>query len=483
MTISLLVGVSALAFSFLHNDLVHLPDHTGGASLRKREEILLLPIMDGRSLPIPFSSAAVLIDIEIHNKEAHALALCSELTRSTQSSQLKPFQRLLPCGSDKKAQLVFDTKEEAPHVWSTAELLDTSSVHFLRTDQLRDLTLVRITAENHNSLHSAAFTYTITVSVVGPKNPLYWFHWLNQEAQTSKLPFEKQMWDLLAVTKQQTLHLLTYSGHLKKHIPNFSKLKKTIRTVLNPQSCRSADLLPGMASWRKSCLRFTVNESVDALLTHVFPPADFCRSFFSGGLIVGVLAGLNVLGYFFMKTDNVATTMIQFYSFKRLFLSLFAHFDWMHLFFNLRMLVITGSRLITLLDCDHALFLWFYLLSGLGGGVVSLLWRRARGSCSYSAGASSALYGISMVLAVLVQVEGTEGLGAGSALNRLLYGRRGAGTWTGEGEGGSETLQLLVSVIGMDVARAVLWGGAGIDTAAHVGGALTGLLLVTWYLA
>jgi membrane associated rhomboid family serine protease len=467
MIISLLIAISAIVFSSLHNDLIHLPDHSGRASFRTRDEILSLPIMDTRNLPIPFSYAAVLLDIDVYNKEEHALALCSELTRNKQASQLKLFQRLLPCGNDKKKQLEFDIQEETPHMWSTADTLATSSVHFLHLKQLQDLSIVRITAENHNSLRSASFDYTITVSVVGPKNPLYWFNWFNQEVET-RFPFiDKQMWNVLALTKQQTVHMLSSFGFIKQYIPNMSKLTKTIRSAVNPQSCRSVDVLPDVSAMRKKCLYFSVNDAVDEVIFQFFPKDAFCRSFFSGGMIVGALVILNIAGFFLFKTNNVSTNIIHFYSFKRLFCSMFAHFDWMHLVFNLRILVISGTKLITLLDCDHLLFLWFYVMSGLGGGMVSLLWRRVRGSCDYSAGASGALYGINMSLVLLARAERDK-----YTLSRLL---------SPAPPSSSEALQLLVSVVGMDVLRMVL-GGRNVDTAAHVGGALAGLVLASLYL-
>lgn len=488
VALSLLAALLALASSFLHKDLIHLPDHTGRASFRTREEILSLPVMDGRDLPVPFSSAAVLLDIEIHNREEHALAMCSELTRSQQSSQLKQFQRLRPCGNDKKKQLTFATHEETPQVWSRADTLDTSSVHFLTSQQLKDqLTIVRLTAENHNSLHSASFTYSITASVVGPKNPLYWFHWLNQEAQSqmSTSPVEKHMWNLLDITRQQTKSILTYCGYLKKYLPNrmpnLSKHMRTIKKVLHPSSCRSVEALPAVSTLKKSCLRFSLNLALDDFLAQVLPREDFCHSFCSGGAVVGVLVVCNLLGYFYLRTDHMATTIIQLYSFKRLFFSMFVHFDLLHLLFNLRMLVLTGSRLTALLNCDHVVFLWFYLVSGLGGGVFSLLWRRARGSCSYSAGASGALYGLHVALAMLAQAESKRKIMGGVFdLPEVLLGSVTGDTGS---SGAADAMQLVLHIISMDVIRAVLTGGRHIDSAAHVGGALTGLVLATWYLA
>ena len=471
MIISLTVAVCAVVFSTLRNDLVHLPDQSGTVTVRKREEILALPVMDVRKLPIRFSSAAVLVDIEITNREEHALALCSEVTQNGRSSQLRPFNRLLPCGDNKDKQLSFSRTEENPHTWSAASFLDTTAVHFLNSKQLADLTIVHISAENHNSLSLATFSYTISASVVGPRNPLYWFHWLNRYLEKN-LPLEKQMQSMLAYTKRQTANAHAYFAYLKKLFPNVSKIMKIIPRAINPQSCRSVDKIHDISSLRNKCMNYQINDSLDNFLENVFPRNDVCYCFFSGRLIVAILVVINVYCFFALKVDNVATTIIKLHSVKRLFLSMFAHLDWLHLIFNMRTLIIVGSKLVTLLDCNNYLFLMFYILSGLGGGVISLMWRRVRGSCAYCAGASGALYGISVVASVLSIV----GKSKPSLIEQLLGKRQ-----TGVVLDADVVTQLCLHTLGMDLVRGFFLG-AHIDFAAHVGGVLTGLILSTFYI-
>lgn len=459
VSISLLIGICAVIFSTLHNELLHLPEFSGRLSLRRRDEIAVLPIMDARGQAIPFSTAAVLIDIEVHNEGEHAIAVCSEVTRHNQASQLETFQRLIPCGGDRGKQLKFDNQDVTFHVWSTETSLVTSSVHFLSRQQLDALALVHITAENHNSLLSATFHYTVSVSVAGPKNPLFWFHWFNEEYfQTKHVP-DQHMRNIMSFAKLHVAKLMVSFGFIKQRIPRMSKVVHTIRVALHSQSCRSFSALWSQwgGAWSR-CMLYSLPAPAEELLAMVLPRRDLCDAFLSGGVVAGILVACNVICFFLLKPDNTATTIIKMYSVKRLFFSMFTHFDWIHLLLNMRILIISGSNLLSQLDCDQGLFLWFYVMSGLGGGVISLLWRWARGSCDYCAGASGALYGVSTALALL-------------GLEQMLGG-----------SGVDHSVQLMASVVGPDLVRGLLLGGRGVDTAGHVGGALTGLVLVRWYL-
>lgn len=496
MTLSLLLCICAIIFSSLVTDLTHLPDQSSsgsgsgtGATLKpsQRHELATVPLMDSRKLPIRFPYAAVLLDITLINTESHALALCAELTRNGQSSLLHslPFMRLQPCSDKTHMQLVFDnTVEETPHVWSTATTLHTTKVFFVTQKQLQDLTIVRLNVENHNSLYTASFSYSLTSTVMGPKNPLYWFYWYSSVgvgvgecgSGESKIPYNKEVLALLSLAKQQTAVLLRHLTSIKNNLlPMWSQLFKVMSKVTKgTASCRSVDSMTEAASLRKKCLAFSVNPEIDSFLNNYFPKIEFCYSFFSGRMIVGLVFLLNIFGYYVFRTDEVATTIIKFYSLKRLVFSMFAHFDIIHLVFNMRTLLMSGSRLAELLDCNYSLFLWFYVMSGLGGGVVSLLWRRARGSCSYSAGASGALYGINLTLLLLTHAAEEEEKKKSFIFAKLI---RGSSSST------SDTLQLVLSVVGMDIVRTVFGIGYNIDTVAHIGGALTGLFLTSIYLS
>jgi hypothetical protein len=76
-----LVVTSIVVFSSFSNDLLHLPDHAARAHLHTRKELLSLPVRDMQNVVSSFPYAAVLLDIEIHNKQEHAIdSHCLDLT-------------------------------------------------------------------------------------------------------------------------------------------------------------------------------------------------------------------------------------------------------------------------------------------------------------------------------------------------------------------------------------------------------------------
>ncbi len=76
----------------------------------------------------------------------------------------------------------------------------------------------------------------------------------------------------------------------------------------------------------------------------------------------------------------------------RLFTSMFLHFGIQHLVNNMLILGVMGERLEVV--AGHVRFLLIYLLSGLGGNVISLLFYTRKNENVVSAGASGAIFGL-----------------------------------------------------------------------------------------
>ena len=130
----------------------------------------------------------------------------------------------------------------------------------------------------------------------------------------------------------------------------------------------------------------------------------------------------------------------------RLVTSMFMHFDIYHLGSNLLMLIAVGDILETHMGTLRILFV--YLIGGLAGNAATLLWCRLLGTSVVSAGASGAVFALVGLLCCAVLKR----------RGRIPGIRR-------------ERVFLMVFLM--------LYSGAAnarINTAAHIGGFLTGLL-------
>lgn len=127
----------------------------------------------------------------------------------------------------------------------------------------------------------------------------------------------------------------------------------------------------------------------------------------------------------------------------RLLTSLFFHVGWMHLAANSVYLLYFGMRSETVLG--HARFLLLYLLSGLGGSLCSLLF-----SGYPAVGASGAIFGLLGAMLFVTRQKGARYSGMNYATMLLLA----------------------VSALGMGFLD------VGVDNWAHLGGFLTGLLVM-----
>lgn len=97
----------------------------------------------------------------------------------------------------------------------------------------------------------------------------------------------------------------------------------------------------------------------------------------------------------------------------RLVTSIFLHANLSHLFSNLLVQVLMGNAVER--NLGHLRYLILFLLSGIGGNLVSVLYDRAQGVNIYSVGASGAVFGVMGALFVLI-VKGRKKLRTGSSL-------------------------------------------------------------------
>ena len=97
----------------------------------------------------------------------------------------------------------------------------------------------------------------------------------------------------------------------------------------------------------------------------------------------------------------------------RLLTSVFLHAGLSHLGSNLLVQILMGNAVER--NLGHIRYLALYLLSGIGGNVISGLYDRAQGVNIYSVGASGAVFGVMGTLFVLI-IRGRKKLRSGSSL-------------------------------------------------------------------
>lgn len=131
----------------------------------------------------------------------------------------------------------------------------------------------------------------------------------------------------------------------------------------------------------------------------------------------------------------------------RLFSSMFMHFGFEHLVNNMVMLLVIGFTLER--EIGTIKFLIIYLLSGLGGNILSAVWDVMSESFAVSAGASGAIFGI-----------------VGALLYVAIRNHGRIGEMSGRG---------LVFMVILSLYYGFTSGG--VDNFAHIGGLLSGFIL------
>ncbi len=134
----------------------------------------------------------------------------------------------------------------------------------------------------------------------------------------------------------------------------------------------------------------------------------------------------------------------QFYQF---FTSIFLHFGFQHLMNNMLMLIVMGIVLEPELGTIKYLIL--YIVSGLGGNLISAGFETITGEYSVSAGASGAIFGV-----------------VGGLIYLAILGRGRIGNLTERG---------LIFLVLMNIYYGVT--STGIDNMAHIGGLIAGFVM------
>ena len=92
--------------------------------------------------------------------------------------------------------------------------------------------------------------------------------------------------------------------------------------------------------------------------------------------------------------------------YDRIFWSMFLHSGVSHLFNNMVILFFLGSMIEK--EVGHFRYALLYLISGIGGNLLSLLAKVVNGDVAASLGASGAIFGLDGVLLAMVLFSGRE---------------------------------------------------------------------------
>lgn len=134
----------------------------------------------------------------------------------------------------------------------------------------------------------------------------------------------------------------------------------------------------------------------------------------------------------------------EFYQF---FTSIFLHFGFQHLMNNMLMLIVMG--LVLEPELGTVKYLILYIVSGLGGNLISAGFEAMTGEYSVSAGASGAIFGV-----------------VGGLIYLAILGRGRIGNLTERG---------LIFLVLMNIYYGVT--STGIDNMAHIGGLAAGFVM------
>lgn len=171
-----------------------------------------------------------------------------------------------------------------------------------------------------------------------------------------------------------------------------------------------------------------------------------------------VLVAVNVLVYIlcsltgemlYARGQLDAFSVLVNQEYDRIFWAMFLHSGISHLFNNMLILFFLGSMIEK--EVGHFRYALLYLLSGIGGNLLSLLVKVVNGEVAASLGASGAIFGLDGVLLAMVLFSGREmeNVTPVRVLLMILYSLYSGFT------------------------------GQNIDNAAHIGGLLTGFTVTS----
>lgn len=136
--------------------------------------------------------------------------------------------------------------------------------------------------------------------------------------------------------------------------------------------------------------------------------------------------------------------------FYQLFTSMFLHFGFQHLMNNMLMLLVMGIVLEP--ELGSVRYLILYIVSGLGGNLLSAGFEIMTGDFSVSAGASGAIFGV-----------------VGGLIYLAILGRGRIGNLTERG---------LIFLVLMNIYYGVT--STGVDNMAHIGGLIVGFIMAVF---
>lgn len=151
--------------------------------------------------------------------------------------------------------------------------------------------------------------------------------------------------------------------------------------------------------------------------------------------------------YYLLEHGAMYTPFIMEGEYYRMFISIFLHFGFEHLMNNMITLVVFGYNLEPVLGSVKTVLI--YLISGIGGNVLSLITEMSEVNPAVSAGASGAIFGLT-----------------GSLLCLTLIHR---------GRIGDVTRRGMLIMVALSLYTG--YTNEGVDNMAHIGGLITGILL------
>lgn len=157
--------------------------------------------------------------------------------------------------------------------------------------------------------------------------------------------------------------------------------------------------------------------------------------------------GMTEDGMFLLNYGAMSVPRVQDGEYYRLFTSMFLHFGFEHLLNNMVTLVLIGWNLE--IEIGKIKFLLIYILSGLGGNILSAWYEILTADYSISAGASGAIFGI-----------------IGALLYVALRNHGRIGDISGKG--------LIFMIV---ISLYYGFTSSGVDNLAHIGGLVTGFIL------
>jgi rhomboid protease GluP len=165
-------------------------------------------------------------------------------------------------------------------------------------------------------------------------------------------------------------------------------------------------------------------------------------------VVVFLLSG-SVMMWLYEKGAMITEIVLRNGEYYRLFSAIFLHADVQHLFNNMMMLVLVGA--IVENYTGHAFFAFMYFLSGLFGNMISMAYEIRNDLSWVSVGASGAIMGLVGFVVVWIIINRKTFVKSRWMLMRLMF-----------------------------LAAFVMYAcffQAGANTAAHLGGFLTGFVL------